>query len=76
MRVVICVILVLILLLGGCTLNFKGKDIEMDGTIVLHYELDSIDFFSLKSLDQGRKDLSWKDSISPVPFEFYPASMD
>lgn len=67
MRVIICVILVIILLVGGCTVNFKGKDVEMDGTIVHQYELDSIYCFRPQSPSPGRSELAWTESPTHNP---------
>lgn len=55
MRVIIAIILVLMLLCTGCTLNFKGTDVELEGEIVRRFELESLDILKTHCPDQDRK---------------------
>lgn len=49
------VILVSFVFFSGCTLNFKGKEIELESQVVIQYELESVDFFKPGEMDPFEK---------------------
>lgn len=64
------ILILAILLMGGCTFTFKGTDVEADGQVVKIYDLEKVEIF--KRGTQSENDQTWRWQICdsrcrPVP---------
>lgn len=61
MRVVMSIIVLYLITCSGCTLNFKGKEVDLHGQIVTQYKLSTVDIMKPFPLTQGKKEVTWTD---------------